>query len=52
MSGLRIGVAGLGFGGGMPPSYELVYHERVSAVGLNLALWVQRAVPHEPAERA
>jgi len=38
-----------GFGGAMPPSYELVYHERISAVGLNLALWVQRAAPHEPA---
>ena len=32
-----------GFGGAMPPGYELVYHERISAVGLNLALWVQRA---------
>lgn len=41
-----------GFGGAMPPSYELVYHERVSAVGLNLALWVQHAAPQDPAERA
>ncbi|HEY6179918.1 MAG TPA: hypothetical protein VIX73_35945 [Kofleriaceae bacterium] len=32
-----------GFGGAMPPSYELEYHERVSAVGLNLSLWVQRS---------
>jgi SAM-dependent methyltransferase len=32
-----------GFGGAMPPSYELVHHERISAVRLNLALWVQHA---------
>lgn len=41
-----------GFGGTMPPSYELVYHERMSAVGLNLALWVQRAASHEITEPA
>jgi hypothetical protein len=39
-----------GFGGAMPPSYDLVYHERISAVGLNLALWVQQAGP--PTERS
>jgi SAM-dependent methyltransferase len=32
-----------GFGGLMPASYELVYHERFPAVGLDLVLWVQRA---------
>lgn len=41
-----------GFGGAMPRSYELLYHERISAVGLNLALWVQRVAPHEPAGAA
>jgi len=40
-----------GFGGAMPTSYELVYHERISAVGLNLALWVQRKASDEPMER-
>ena len=32
-----------GFGGAMPPSYELVYHERISVTGSKLALWVQHA---------
>jgi hypothetical protein len=32
-----------GFGGTMPPSYELRYHERISAAGPDLALWVQHA---------
>lgn len=31
-----------GFGGVMPSSYELVYHERVPVVGLDLVLWSQR----------
>jgi hypothetical protein len=30
-----------GFGGAMPPSYELVYHERISVTGSTLASWVQ-----------
>ena len=32
-----------GFGGVMPRSYELLYHERIAAAGLDLALWVQGA---------
>jgi SAM-dependent methyltransferase len=36
-----------GFGGVMPPSYELVYHERIAVVGLDLVLWVQRARARE-----
>ena len=32
-----------GFGGVMPPSYELVYQERIPVLGLDLVLWVQRA---------
>jgi SAM-dependent methyltransferase len=32
-----------GFGGSMPSSYELLYQERVPAVGLDLVLWVQRS---------
>jgi hypothetical protein len=32
-----------GFGGVMPASYELVYHERLSVIGLDLVLWVQRS---------
>jgi SAM-dependent methyltransferase len=32
-----------GFGGAMPASYELIYHERIPVVGLDLVLWVQRA---------
>jgi len=31
-----------GFGGVMPSTFELLYHERVLAVGLDLALWIQR----------
>ncbi len=31
-----------GFGGVMPPSYELVYHEHVPQVAHDLVLWVQR----------
>lgn len=38
-----------GFGGVMPASYELVYHERVPVVGLDLALWIQRS--HAPLRR-
>jgi SAM-dependent methyltransferase len=32
-----------GFGGVMPASYELLYHEVLPGVGLDLALWIQRA---------
>ena len=32
-----------GFGGVMPPSYALLYHERVPVHGLDLVLWVQGA---------
>jgi len=32
-----------GFGGVMPPSFTLVYHERVPVYGLDLVLWVQGA---------
>ncbi len=32
-----------GFGGVMPPTFELLYHERIPVVGLDLALWLQRA---------
>jgi len=32
-----------GFGAAMPPSFSLVYHERVPIYGLDLALWVQSA---------
>ena len=32
-----------GFGGVMPATYELAYHERVPVVGLDLVLWVQHA---------
>jgi hypothetical protein len=32
-----------GFGGVMPSTYELVYHERMPVVGLDLVLWVQRS---------
>lgn len=32
-----------GFGGVMPPSFELLYHERMPSVGLDLALWRQRS---------
>lgn len=32
-----------GFGGVMPPSFELLYHERIPAVGLDLAMWIQRS---------
>jgi SAM-dependent methyltransferase len=40
-----------GFGGTMPSSYDLRYHERVSAVGLNLALWVQQTRSRPPVGR-
>lgn len=30
-----------GFGGVMPPTFRLLYHERVPVVGLDLALWIQ-----------
>jgi hypothetical protein len=32
-----------GFGGVMPASFELLYHEVIPGVGLDLALWIQRA---------
>lgn len=32
-----------GFGGVMPSSFELLYHEHLPAFGLDLALWIQRA---------
>ena len=35
-----------GFGGVMPPSYELLYHEHIPSVGLDLALWIQRSSGH------
>jgi SAM-dependent methyltransferase len=31
-----------GFGGAMPPTFELLYHEQVRGVGLDLTLWIQR----------
>lgn len=31
-----------GFGGVMPSSFELLYHERIASAGLDLALWIQR----------
>lgn len=31
-----------GFGGEMPPSFELIYHELLPSVGLDLAMWIQR----------
>jgi SAM-dependent methyltransferase len=31
-----------GFGGVMPSTFELLYHELVPSVGLDLALWMQR----------
>jgi SAM-dependent methyltransferase len=31
-----------GFGGVIPASYELLYHEVVPGVGLDLAMWIQR----------
>jgi SAM-dependent methyltransferase len=32
-----------GFGGVMPPTFELLYHELLPSVGLDLAMWIQRA---------
>jgi SAM-dependent methyltransferase len=32
-----------GFGGVMPASFELLYHELIPGVGLDLAMWIQRA---------
>ena len=32
-----------GFGGAMPGSFELLYHEVMPGVGLELAMWIQRA---------
>lgn len=32
-----------GFGGAMPPSYELLYHERIPAFDVDLAVWLQRS---------
>jgi SAM-dependent methyltransferase len=40
-SGTRV-VTFHGFGGVMPPSFELLYHERVPDVGLDLTMWIQR----------
>jgi hypothetical protein len=34
-----------GFGGVMPTTFELVYHEQIPSVGLDLALWIQRSRP-------
>ena len=31
-----------GFGGAMPASFELLYHEVIPGVGLDLAMWMQR----------
>jgi SAM-dependent methyltransferase len=31
-----------GFGGVMPPSFELLYHELIPSAGLDLAMWIQR----------
>lgn len=31
-----------GFGGVMPASYKLLYHEVIPGVGLDLAMWIQR----------
>jgi hypothetical protein len=31
-----------GFGGVMPETFELLYHERIPACGLDLVLWMQR----------
>jgi hypothetical protein len=45
LAGLRGGTRVLtfnGFGGVMPASYDLLHHERVDGVGLDLALWRQR----------
>jgi hypothetical protein len=36
-----------GFGGEMPPSYRLAYHERVLPQTLSLSLWIQEA-PSQP----
>jgi hypothetical protein len=41
-SGTRV-VTLHGFGGAMPRSFELLYHEVMPGVGLDLALWIQRA---------
>jgi SAM-dependent methyltransferase len=41
-----------GFGGVMPASYELVYHERIAGVGLDLALWIQRAAARDSMEQS
>jgi hypothetical protein len=30
-----------GFGGVMPPSFKLLYHELIPSVGLDIAMWVQ-----------
>jgi hypothetical protein len=32
-----------GFGGAMPPTFDLLYQERVPFVGLDLVLWIQRS---------
>lgn len=34
-----------GFGGVMPPSFELLYHELMPSTGLDLTLWIQRTRP-------
>jgi len=35
-----------GFGGVMPATYELIFHERVPVFGLDLVLWIQRSRAH------
>jgi len=39
-----------GFGGAMPPSFELHYHERFEPPGADLVLWIQRASARRAAE--
>jgi hypothetical protein len=41
-----------GFGGIMPPSYELLYQERIPVVGLDLVLWIQRSRHPRARERS
>jgi hypothetical protein len=41
-SGTRV-VTFNGFGGAMPPTFELLYHEQVRGIGLDLTLWIQRS---------
>lgn len=41
-----------GFGGVMPATYELVYHEHLPIVGLDLVLWIQRSRLRRPRRRS